>query len=128
MKKHKIELITIFIISLLAVILVSNFPKNKSEFIMPSLVYLVKWTSITFVGLVLIYFARKPKPDKEPSFYISDGYQEIYNENNQIIKKGIFEGGKLYNGKIYVYKKDGTLSSTEVYKEGIYIGNDSFEQ
>lgn len=127
MKKHKIELITIFIISLLAVILLSNFPKNKSEFAMPSLVYLVKWTSITFVGLVLIYFARKPKPDKERSLYISDGYQEIYNENNQIIKKGIFEGGKLYNGKIYVYKKDGTLSSTEVYKEGIYIGNDSFE-
>lgn len=118
MKKYKIELLIIFIISIGLAILLPNFAMANQSLVMPERLVLIKWTTIIFVALTLLYFAKKGKRDKEPKIYITNGYHELYNYSNQISKKGMFEGGKLYNGTIYVYKKDGSLSHTEIYKEG----------
>ena len=122
-KKYKIELLTILIISIGLAILLPNFAMANQSFIIPEILVLIKWTLIIFVVLALFYFAKKGKPDKEPKIHISNGYHEVYNYNNQITKKGMFEGGKLYNGTINVYKKDGSLSHTEIYKDGNIVSS-----
>ncbi len=119
MRKHKVELIIILFLSAGLYILVSNFGKSKEDFSMPNMTDFIKWTSIIFVGLTLIYFAKKGAPDKEHKLHVSNGFHELYNDNNQVTQKGIFEAGKLYNGSKYFYKKDGTLLCTEIYKEGV---------
>ena len=119
MKKYKIELLVILVISIGLAILLPNFGMANQSLVMPEILVLIKWTIIIFVVLVLMYFARKGKPDKESKLHISNGYHELYNYSNQILKKGMFEGGKLYNGTMYLYKKDGSLSHTEIYKDGV---------
>lgn len=121
MRKHKTELIILFVISAGLSILLQNFAMANKTFVMPNALPFAKWTLIIFVGLTLIYFAKKGKPDEEPTLHIPNGFHELYNDNNQITKKGYFEGGKLYNGSQHIYKKDGTLSHIEIYKEGNLI-------
>ena len=123
MRKHKVELLIILIISAGLAILLPNFAMANKTFVMPSAVAFIKWTLIIFVALSLVFFARKGKPDKEATLNIPNGFHELYNEENQITKKGYFEGGKLYNGSQHIYKKDGTLSHIETYKEGICVSN-----
>ncbi len=122
MKKNKLELLILFIISIGLSILLPNFFKQKSTIAIPNIVDLAIWTIAFFLILFVVYFSSKPK-DKEHSLRIPNGTHELYNESNQITKKGYFEGGKIYNGSIYVYKKDGTLSHIEKIKDGINIGN-----
>jgi hypothetical protein len=48
----------------------------------------------------------------------------LYNNRNQVTKEGLFKGGKLVNGTKYVYKKNGALSQTEKYKDGVRINTE----
>ncbi|MCB9195345.1 MAG: hypothetical protein H6598_03890 [Flavobacteriales bacterium] len=54
---------------------------------------------------------------------LKDGYHKTYNENKDILMDGEFKGGKLFNGKHYIYDEYGLLEKIEVYKNGKYIGN-----
>lgn len=54
---------------------------------------------------------------------IVDGYHKTYNENKDILMDGEFKGGKLFNGKHYIYDDYGLLEKIEVYKNGKYVGN-----
>ncbi|HLP54164.1 MAG TPA: hypothetical protein VK151_04010 [Fluviicola sp.] len=49
-----------------------------------------------------------------------DGYNKVYNEDNEIWQDGIFKEGKLCDGKVYEYDSDGILMKVSVYKSGGY--------
>lgn len=52
-----------------------------------------------------------------------NGPHTLYNKNRQISQKGIFKNGRLMDGKIYKYSKDGILETIEVYSNGQYVGD-----
>ncbi len=54
---------------------------------------------------------------------LRDGYHKTYNDNKDILMDGEFIGGKLWDGKHYIYDDNGLLERIEVYKEGKYVGN-----
>lgn len=49
-----------------------------------------------------------------------NGYNKVYNEDGEISQDGTFKDGRLWDGKVYVYDKDGILLKVEVYKSGSY--------
>jgi len=49
-----------------------------------------------------------------------NGYNKIYNGNDEIEQDGDFKDGRLYNGKMYVYDADGLLLKVKIYKNGVY--------
>ncbi len=48
------------------------------------------------------------------------GYNKVYNENDEIWMDGIFQNGKLWDGKLYEYDEDGIIQKVKVFKKGIY--------
>lgn len=62
------------------------------------------------------------KPN-EATKLVPDGYNKLYNSNKQISEDGEFKGGKLLNGKKYIYDKNGLLDKIEIYKNGKYAGD-----
>ena len=53
---------------------------------------------------------------------LKDGYHKTYNENKDILMDGEFLGGKLWDGKHYIYDENGLLEKIEVYKNGKFAG------
>ena len=49
-----------------------------------------------------------------------NGYNKVYNEDDEIWQDGVFKEGKLWDGKIYVYDRDGILLKVRVFKAGVY--------
>lgn len=49
-----------------------------------------------------------------------DGYNKVYNEDDEVWQDGIFKEGKLWEGKVYVYDRDGILLRVKVFKDGVY--------
>lgn len=49
-----------------------------------------------------------------------NGYNKVYNEDNEIWQDGYFKNGSLWDGKVYEYDKDGILLKVSVYKQGVY--------
>jgi len=52
-----------------------------------------------------------------------NGPHTLYNKNRQIHQKGIFKNGRLMDGKVYKYSKDGILITIEMYSGGQYVGD-----
>ncbi|MEX2596158.1 MAG: toxin-antitoxin system YwqK family antitoxin [Salibacteraceae bacterium] len=52
-----------------------------------------------------------------------NGQHTLYNKNRQISQKGIFKDGRLMDGKVYRYTRDGILTKVEVYQNGSYVGD-----
>lgn len=52
-----------------------------------------------------------------------NGYNKIYNEQNDILQDGTFRNGKLYDGKLYQYDNDRILFKVKIYKNGVYVGD-----
>lgn len=52
-----------------------------------------------------------------------NGFNTTYNKDKQISQVGQFKGGRMWDGKIYVYNKNGILKRIEIYKNGKYFGN-----
>ena len=50
----------------------------------------------------------------------SNGYNKIYNNDHQLWQEGVFKDGKLYDGKIYLYDLNKSLTSIKTYKEGAF--------
>lgn len=50
--------------------------------------------------------------------FFSEGYNKVYNENDEIWLDGNFKEGQLFDGKVYIYNKDGILKKIKIYKEG----------
>ena len=49
-----------------------------------------------------------------------NGYNKVYNTDDEIWQDGDFKDGRLFNGKVYVYDRDGILLKVKVYKDGYY--------
>ena len=57
---------------------------------------------------------------KDGKKYNRDGYNKLYNDDDELWMDGEFKGGKLWNGKLYKYDSDGILLKIEVWKNGAY--------
>jgi antitoxin component YwqK of YwqJK toxin-antitoxin module len=49
-----------------------------------------------------------------------NGYNKVYNANDEIWQDGDFRNGSLWNGKVYEYDSDGILLKVKVFKNGYY--------
>lgn len=54
---------------------------------------------------------------------IKDGYHITYDNDKNILMEGEFEGGRLFNGKHYLYDEYGLLDHIDIYKKGVFEGN-----
>lgn len=61
--------------------------------------------------------AGKTKDGKQ---FNRDGYNKLYNNDDELWMDGDFKAGKLWNGKLYKYDSDGILLKIEVWKNGKY--------
>ncbi len=50
--------------------------------------------------------------------FFSEGYNKVYNENDELWLDGNFKSGQLYDGKVYIYNEDGILKKIKIFKEG----------
>lgn len=69
--------------------------------------------------------ARKaPDPGSKPNTkgvkWQPNGYNKVYNSDNEIWLDGIFRDGKLWEGKSYQYDSDGILIKVELFKYGVF--------
>lgn len=49
-----------------------------------------------------------------------NGYNKVFNDNDEIWQDGDFKNGRLFEGKVYVYDDDGILLKVRVFKNGFY--------
>lgn len=49
-----------------------------------------------------------------------NGYNKVYNSDQELWMDGEFKSGKLWDGKLYKYDSDGILLKIEVWKKGKY--------
>jgi len=54
-------------------------------------------------------------------------YKKLYNTNGDLEQDGYFENGKLKDGKLYKYDKNGLLYKIEIYKNSKYFGDGVLE-
>lgn len=59
-----------------------------------------------------------PKTKGTP--FQTNGYNKVYNENDEIWQDGEFKNGVLWDGKVYEYDSDGILLKVKVFKDGTY--------
>lgn len=57
---------------------------------------------------------------KDGKSFNRDGYNKLYNKNDEIWMDGEFKNGKLWNGELYKYDSDGILLKIEIWKNGKY--------
>lgn len=66
---------------------------------------------------------KAPKPPTYATHGVPfqpNGYNKVYNKNDEIWLDGVFKDGSLYEGKVYEYDKDGILLKVKVFKGGFY--------
>ncbi len=52
--------------------------------------------------------------------FLPNGYNKVYNANDEIWLDGVFKNSNLWEGKVYEYDKDGILLNVKVFKGGVY--------
>ena len=50
-----------------------------------------------------------------------NGYNVVYNKQDELFQVGNFKFGTIYNGKVYNYDENGLLKSISIYKDGFYF-------
>lgn len=60
------------------------------------------------------------KPIVKAGKFQPNGYNKVYNSDDEIWQDGDFKEGRLFNGKVYVYDRDGILLKVKVFKNGLY--------
>lgn len=58
---------------------------------------------------------------------IPDGKRKVYNDNKDIWMDGLFEGGRLKEGKLYIYDEDNLIEKVEIYKNFKYAADGVIE-
>ena len=103
--------------------LLPNFFKYNQTLEWPGISNFTIWTLSLFAIIFIIFHVSKPT---EKAARLPDGYHELYNENNQITKKGMFEFGRHVSGTRRIYKKDGSLSHIEICTNGVYTKDNDY--
>ncbi|MFT4601948.1 MAG: antitoxin component YwqK of YwqJK toxin-antitoxin module [Arenicella sp.] len=57
---------------------------------------------------------------KGGAIFKSEGYNKVYNKNDELWLDGEFRRSRLWNGKLYKYDSDGILLKVEIWKSGKY--------
>ncbi len=102
---------------------------------MKSLITIV-FVFIGFYGVSQDDTIRNFKKDSilEPTFYGQrcppntpplNGQYRLYNMHRQVTKDGIFKDNRFLDGKSYKYDEDGKLVRVEIYKDGVYVGDEN---
>ena len=68
----------------------------------------------------IIYPPKIKNPNTKGLKFVPNGYNTIYNENDEIWMDGEFKNGQLWDGKVRDYDEDGILNKIRVFKLGIY--------
>ena len=55
-----------------------------------------------------------------------NGYNKLYNENDDIWQDGEFRNRRLWDGKVYLYDSDGILISVKIFKNGVFHSDGRF--
>ena len=76
--------------------------------------------SVEDPGASKIEAPRVPNPRTKGVRFQPNGYNKVYNENDEIWQDGDFRNGRLWNGKVYEYDSDGILLKVKVFMKGIY--------
>ena len=50
-----------------------------------------------------------------------NGYNVVYNKQDELFQVGTFKFGTIYNGKVYNYDTNGILKSISIYRDGFYF-------
>ncbi len=50
-----------------------------------------------------------------------NGYNVVYNKQDELFQVGSFKFGSIYNGKVYNYDTNGILKSISIYRDGFYF-------
>jgi antitoxin component YwqK of YwqJK toxin-antitoxin module len=59
-------------------------------------------------------------PKTKGAKFQANGYNKVYNANDEIWQDGNFKNGALWDGKVYEYDRDGILLKVKVFKNGVY--------
>ncbi len=68
----------------------------------------------------VIYPPKIKIPNTKGLRFIPNGYNKIYNDNDEIWMDGDFKNGQLWDGKVFDYDNDGILQKVRVFKNGVY--------
>jgi antitoxin component YwqK of YwqJK toxin-antitoxin module len=71
-------------------------------------------------GAVVQVAPKVVNPKTKGITFEPNGYNKIYNANDEIWQDGTFKNGQLWDGKVYEYDKDGILLKVEIFKNGNY--------
>ena len=63
---------------------------------------------------------RVANPRTKGTRFQTNGYNKVYNDNDEIWQDGDFRNGRLWDGKVYEYDSDGILLKVKVFKKGVY--------
>lgn len=63
---------------------------------------------------------RVTNPRTKGTRFQTNGYNKVYNDNDEIWQDGDFRNGRLWDGKVYEYDSDGILLKVKVFKKGVY--------
>lgn len=58
--------------------------------------------------------------------FFPEGYNKVYNENDEIWLDGNFRNGCLWDGKVFSYGEDGLLRKVKIFKEGKFHSYSQF--
>ncbi len=66
------------------------------------------------------YPPKVNSPRTKGNIFKSNGYNKVYDSNDEIWQDGEFRNNRLWDGKVYEYDSDGILLKVKVFKEGLY--------
>jgi antitoxin component YwqK of YwqJK toxin-antitoxin module len=72
------------------------------------------------VSTTNVYPPRLTNPKTKGLRFVPNGYNKVYNDNDEIWMDGEFKNGQLYDGKVYDYDLDGIVQKVRIYKLGKY--------
>jgi antitoxin component YwqK of YwqJK toxin-antitoxin module len=68
----------------------------------------------------MIYPPKIANPRMKGLKFVTNGYNKVYNDNDEIWMEGEFKNGQLWDGKVYDYDADGILQKVRIFKLGRY--------
>ena len=68
----------------------------------------------------VMYPPKIANPRMKGLKFVTNGYNKVYNDNDEIWMEGEFKNGQLWDGKVYDYDADGILQKVRIFKLGRY--------
>lgn len=72
--------------------------------------------------------ARTAQETTNATDFRADGYNTLYDRQHRLSQQGHYRKGRLWNGKVYKYDRNGILYRIEVYVDGRYAGKAPFTE